>query len=93
MLKKNLDDFNGRSLLNNKIINQIKEQAYKDVSWIRVNEDWMLVWRYHWKREMPLKAIMENYDEIQLPEKVKELLDLQYEIWEEEENANVLKNL
>ena len=42
---------------------------------------------------MPLKAIMENYDEIQLPEKVKELLDLQYEIWEEEENANVLKNL
>lgn len=90
---ENLNDFNWRSLLNDEIVNQIKEQAYKDISWIRVNEDWMLVWKYHWKREMPLKAIMENYDEIQLPEKVRELLDLQYEIWEEEENANVLKNL
>lgn len=78
----------------NPLIKSLIDQSIKqDVSWIRMRDDWLIVWKYHGHKEMPVKAIMENFDELKLEPEIKELLEKQYEIWEQEEFDKTLQNI
>lgn len=83
----------GSKWLDSSIVDILKNQSIKgDVTGIRINDDGIIVWKYHW-HEWPIARIMENFDEIDLDPELRQILEKQAEEWEQKQFEESLKNL
>lgn len=73
-------------------LSEFKRVAWSEIRNIHVNEDWVLVWSYHWHKDVPIWLDL-DLEEVNIPDDLRQILQKQADEYLEKQNEDVINRI